>query len=213
MSTDASYPPTIGVVLAGGLAQRMGGGDKTLRMLGGHTLLERVLERARPQCETVLLNANGDPARLARFALPVVPDGVPDHPGPLAGVLAALDWTAAHRPATQWVASLPGDGPFLPRDLLARLHATRRAAGDRALVALAASGGRRHPVIALWHVSLREALRHALVVEGLRRVGTFVERTAPAVAEWRADPVDPFFNANTDEDLQQAEALLTALAD
>src|SRR4249919_1718232 len=115
----------LGLVLAGGLARRMGGGDKARIRIGGATILERVLARFTPQCAAVILNANGDAARFADTALPVVPDSVPDFAGPLAGILAGLDWAAAHAPATEWVASVPGDCPFLPRDLVARLHAAR----------------------------------------------------------------------------------------
>src|ERR1700712_223764 len=109
-------PPTLGLVLAGGLARRMGGGDKLMLRVGGATILERVLARLRPQCTQLILNANGDPARFAATGLPVVPDDVPGFAGPLAGILAGLDWTAAHVPETEWMLSVPGDCPFLPRD-------------------------------------------------------------------------------------------------
>ena len=121
MTTD--YPPTLGLVLAGGLARRMGGGDKALIDIDGVTILERVLARLRPQCAGFVLNANGDPRRFASFGLPVIPDDVPDFAGPLAGILAALDWAAANVPAIAWVVSVPGDCPFLPKDLVGRLHA------------------------------------------------------------------------------------------
>ena len=111
-----------GVVLAGGLAQRMGGGDKPLRELGGHTILSRVIARLEPQCECLLLSANGDPLRFASFGLTVLADGLKQYPGPLAGILAGLDWAAAYRPNAQWILSAPGDCPFLPRDLVMRLR-------------------------------------------------------------------------------------------
>src|SRR6266446_3295988 len=139
-----STPLPLGLVLAGGLARRMGGGDKTRIRIGGKTILERVLARFEPQCAAVILNANGDPARFSDTGLPVVPDTVPGFAGPLAGILAGLDWTAAHAPAITDVASVPGDCPFLPGDLVARLSAVRgrrRAACLRALGRLAASGG------------------------------------------------------------------------
>ena len=157
-----------GVILAGGLARRMGGGDKPLREIGGRTILARVIARLAPQCECLVLSANGDPLRFASFGLPVVADGVKDYPGPLAGILAGLDWAAAHRPDAQWILSAPGDCPFLPRDLVARLSQAVSAHG--AELAVAASQGRSHPVIGLWKVSLRDALRQALVAEGLRKV-------------------------------------------
>ena len=194
-----------GVVLAGGLAQRMGGGDKPLRELGGHTILTRVIARLEPQCECLLLSANGDPLRFASFGLPVVADEVSHHPGPLAGILAGLDWAAAHRPNAQWILSAPGDCPFLPRDLVARLRQAVSAQG--AELAVAASQGRSHPVVGLWKVALRDALREALVAEGLRKVQGWTGRHRVATVAWPAEPLDPFFNVNTVEDLAEAERL------
>ena len=153
---DLASPPhaaTLGLVLAGGLARRMGGGDKALITIGGITILDRVLGRLRPSCTEIIINANGDPARFARYGLPVIPDDVPDFAGPLAGVLAGLDWAAAHAPDIAWIASTPGDCPFLPHDLVPRLHAARQTAG--ALLACARSGDWRHPVIGVWPVALR----------------------------------------------------------
>src|SRR6202049_494763 len=120
--TSQPYPATLGLVLAGGLARRMGGGDKAFIRIGGVAILDRVLARLRPACTGIILNANGDPARFARFGLPVVADSVPDFAGPLAGILAGLDWAAAHAPGLQCIASAPGDCPFLPHDLVPRLH-------------------------------------------------------------------------------------------
>ncbi|MBN9245548.1 MAG: molybdenum cofactor guanylyltransferase MobA [Mesorhizobium sp.] len=198
-------PRTVGVILAGGLARRMGGGDKPMREIGGRSILDHVVERVSPQCDGLILNANGDPARFAAFDLPVVPDTVADNPGPLAGVLAALDWTAENRPETEWVLSVAGDCPFLPRDLVARLHEIRQ--GENAKLAVAASGGRTHPVVGLWKVALRVDLRHALVEEDMRKIDRWTARYPLATVDWPADPVDPFFNANTVEDLSEAETL------
>jgi molybdopterin-guanine dinucleotide biosynthesis protein A len=195
-------PPTLGLVLAGGLARRMGGGDKALLRIGAATILERVLERLTPQCSHVILNANGDPARFAFTHLPVVADEVPDFAGPLAGVLAGLDWAAAHAPDIAWVASVPGDCPFLPRDVVARLHAARSA--DDLPLACARSGEWRHPVVGLWPVALREDLRHALTKEGLHKIEVWTGRHGVAIADWPAAPVDPFFNVNTPEDAAEA---------
>jgi molybdopterin-guanine dinucleotide biosynthesis protein A len=192
-----------GVVLAGGLARRMGGGDKPLREIGGRTILARVIKRLKPQCECLLLSANGDPLRFAPFGLPVIADSVKDHPGPLAGVLACFDWTAAHQPDAQWILSAPGDCPFLPRDLVARLR--QAVSAQDAELAVAASQGRSHPVIGLWKVGLRDALRHAIVDEGLRKVEAWTQRHRVATVTWPAEPLDPFFNANTLEDLAEAE--------
>ena len=203
MPTDNLGAP--GVVLAGGLARRMGGGDKPLREIGGRTILARVIARLEPQCECLAINANGDPERFASFGLPVIADGVEGHPGPLAGILAALDWAAANRPNAAWVLTAPGDCPFLPRDLVSRLAEALTA--ENAEVAVAASRGRSHPVIGLWSVVLRDALRHALVVEGLRKVGEWTARYRLATVAWPAEPFDPFFNANTVDDIAEAERL------
>jgi molybdopterin-guanine dinucleotide biosynthesis protein A len=194
-----------GVLLAGGLARRMGGGDKPMRQIGGRTILERVIARLKPQCGELILNANGDPARFARFGLPVIPDTVENFPGPLAGILAALDWAAAHRPGVSIVFSAAADCPFLPRDLVARLHHAR--AKQEAELAVAASGGRSHPVIGRWRVALRDELRHALVVEDIRKVDRWTARYRLATVTWPAEPLDPFFNANTVDDLAEAERL------
>jgi molybdenum cofactor guanylyltransferase len=202
---------TIGVVLAGGLARRMGGGDKPMRQIGGRTILDHVVARIAPQCHRLVLNANGDPARFAPFGLPVIADTVEDYPGPLAGVLAALDWTAANRPEAEWVVSAAGDCPFLPRDLVARLHQARTA--ENAQLAVAASGEQTHPVIGLWSVGLRDELRHALVGEGIRKIDRWTARYRLATVSWSAEPVDPFFNANTVEDLAEAERLASLLVD
>jgi molybdenum cofactor guanylyltransferase len=200
-------PPALGVLLAGGLARRMGGGDKPLRTIAGRTILERVIERLAPQCDGLILNANGDPARFAFTGLPVVPDDVPGFAGPLAGILAALDWAAAHRPELEWVASAAADSPFLPHDFVSRLHVARAAAGVP--LACAESGGQAHPVNALWPVALRADLRHALVVEDMRKIDRWTARHGIARADWPDRPVDPFFNANTPEDLDEAERLLS----
>jgi molybdopterin-guanine dinucleotide biosynthesis protein A len=197
---------TLGVLLAGGLARRMGGGDKPLRTIAGRTILERVVERLTPQCDGLILNANGDPARFAHLGLPVVPDDVPGFAGPLAGILAALDWAAANRPTIAWVASAAADSPFLPHDFVSRLHAAREAAGVP--LACAESGGQAHPVNGLWPVALREDLRRALVVEDVRKIDRWTARHGVALASWPALPVDPFFNANTPEDVGEAERLL-----
>src|SRR6266853_4984561 len=200
-----SATPTLGLVPAGGLARRMGGGDKPLTRIGGATILSRVLERLKPQCTRVVLNANGDPARFADTGLPVIPDDVPDFAGPLAGILAGLDWAAAHVPEVSYVASVPGDCPFLPRDVVARLHQARAAAGQP--LACARSGEWRHPVVGVWPVALRADLRHALTQEDLRKIELWTARHGVALAEWPAAPVDPFFNVNTPEDAAAAERL------
>ena len=199
------HPKTLGVLLAGGLARRMGGGDKPMKKIGGQTILERVIARLTPQCDELILNANGDPGRFASFGLPVVPDTVEGFAGPLAGILAALDWAAAHRPGIEWVLSAATDCPFLPRDLIARLQRARIK--DDAQLAVAASGDQTHPVVGLWNVALRGELRHALVVEDIRKIDRWTARYKLATVTWPVEPLDPFFNANTIEDIAEAERI------
>jgi molybdenum cofactor guanylyltransferase len=202
---------TLGLVLAGGLARRMGGGDKPRTMIGGQTILSRVIDRLTPQCTRLILNANGDPSRFADTKLPVIADDVPDFAGPLAGVLAGLDWAATNAPGIEYVASVPGDCPFLPRDLVARLHQARADAGQP--LACASSGQWRHPVVALWPVALRDNLRRALTQDGLRKIEVWTARHGVALAAWPAKPVDPFFNVNTPEDAAAAERLAVQYPD
>ncbi|WP_157014741.1 molybdenum cofactor guanylyltransferase MobA [Mesorhizobium xinjiangense] len=197
--------PAVGVILAGGLARRMGGGDKPMQTIAGRPILQHVVERLGPQVSALIINANGDPARFSGFGLPVVADPVADFPGPLAGILAALDWTAQNRPGVDWVVSVAGDCPFLPRDLAQRLDEARRTAN--AELAVAASGGRAHPVIGLWKVGLREALRRALIDEEMRKIDRWTGRYRLARADWPNEPVDPFFNVNTLDDRAAAERL------
>ena len=198
-------PETFGVVLAGGLARRMGGGDKARIRVGGVSILERVIARLRPQCSRLILSVNSDAARFADAGLAVVADSLPDHAGPLAGILAGLDWAAEHAPQLEWVVSAPSDCPFLPRDLVARLHQARIEADAR--LACARSGEWRHPVVALWPVALRQDLRRALAAEGLRKVDQWTARYRVGVAEWPAAPVDPFFNVNTPAEAVEADRL------
>jgi molybdopterin-guanine dinucleotide biosynthesis protein A len=180
----------------------MGGGDKALIEIAGQTILSRVLSRLSPQCRRVILNANGDPARFAPFGLPVVADDVPDFAGPLAGIVAALDWTARNEPGIEWVVSVPGDCPFLPRDLVERLHDARAA--ERRLLACAKSGEWRHPVVGLWNVKLREDLRRSLTIEHLHKIEVWTARHGVAIVEWPEEPIDPFFNVNSPEDRERA---------
>jgi molybdopterin-guanine dinucleotide biosynthesis protein A len=194
------------VLLAGGLSRRMGGGDKCLRRLGGSSILARVIERLQPQARRLVINANGDPARFAAFGLPVASDAVADFPGPLAGVLTGMMWARDHAPDVADIVTVPTDGPFVPRDLVARLVAARDAAG--ADLVQAASGGQAHPVVGLWPVRLADDLRRALVDESIRKVDVWTARHRLVTVEFATDPVDPFFNANRPEDLAEAERLL-----
>ncbi len=197
---------SVGILLAGGLARRIGGGDKALRKAGGIPLLAHAVAALRPQCEGLVLSANGDPARFAGFDLPVVADDVPGFKGPLAGILAGLDWIAARCPNVPFAISAPADTPFLPGDLAVRLLDAR--AKGNALIACARSGGRMHPAVAVWPVSIRSDLRHALVVEDVRKVEVFSQNHSRAIVDWAIEPYDPFFNANDPSDLAAAEAIL-----
>ena len=196
------------VVLAGGLARRMGGGDKCLKLLAGQPILAHVLERLDGQAEWILLNANGDVTRFASWGMPVATDVVAGFGGPLVGVLTALEWAAIHAPEITDVVSVPADGPFLPRDLVRRLVEAR--AGVGAVLAQAASNGRPNPVVGLWPVTLAAELRHAVVEEGVAKVDAWTARYRLVTVDFEAASVDPFFNANTQEDLAEAERLLGA---
>src|SRR3569833_1359575 len=180
--TDFPHPPTFGLVLAGGLARRMGGGDKTLTKIGRSTIIDRVLATLSAQCADIVINANGDPARFADTGCVVVPDSLPDFPGPLAGILAGLDWLGAQDNGIEWLLSVPGDCPFLPDDLVERLHAARRQMGAGVPLACARSGEWRHPVVGLWPLALRVDLRRAIVEEGVRKIEVWTARHGIAIA-------------------------------
>ena len=192
------------VILAGGKATRMGGGDKPLRHLGGMPILDHVLARLTIPRDRIVLNANGESSRFAGYALPVIADSIAEFPGPLAGILAGLDW-AARMGTMDEIISIPGDCPFLPRDLLPRLLEARQAEGAR--FACAGSGGWTHPVIGLWPLNCREDLRQALLA-GERKIDRFTGRFGCATATWPVTSFDPFFNVNTPEELLVAETLL-----
>lgn len=195
-----------GVLLAGGRARRMGGGDKGLLDLNGRPLLAHVIDRARPQVDGLLINANGDPQRFAGFGLPLAADAVGGYAGPLAGILTGLEWARTALPECAWLASFATDTPFFPLDLVARLLAAVREEG--AEVGCCASGGRSHPVFGLWSTRLAAELRQALEFEGLRKIDTWTARYRVATVVFAAEPIDPFFNVNAPEDLERARALL-----
>lgn len=200
-----------GVLLAGGQSRRMGGGDKCLRRLGDRSILQRVIDRAAPQVERLVLNANGDPHRFADYRLPVAPDVVEGFAGPLAGVLTGMEWAAAHAPETSWIATFACDAPFFPIDLVVRLHAA--VADDGADLACAASRGRSHPVFGLWRVDLRHDLRRAMIEEEVRKVDVWTARHRLTTVDFpvysaAGTPDDPFFNTNHPEDLEEAERVL-----
>jgi molybdopterin-guanine dinucleotide biosynthesis protein A len=200
----------VGLLLAGGAARRMGGGDKCLRPLAGRPLLAHVIERLRDQVGELVLNANGDPARFADFGLPVVADVISGSAGPLAGILTGMEWLRAHRPGARWLATFPTDAPFLPADLVARLADALNHRDAR--LACAGSAGRSHPPIGLWDVSLADDLRAAMEGEGLRKIDRWTARHGVIRVDWPDRPHAPFFNANRPEDLAEAERLLAAPA-
>lgn len=196
-----------GVILAGGLARRMGGGDKPLRVLAGRSLMTRAIERLSPQVSRLAINANGDLERLASFALPVIADSLPDHPGPLAGILAAMEWAGGH--GASHVLTIAGDTPFLPGDFCARLKAAVEAGAPLALAATIhpEDGLWTHPTSGLWPVSLRGELRETLEA-GFGKVISFAKDHRAAIVEFPADPFDPFFNVNTPDDMARAEEIV-----
>jgi len=202
--------PVTGVIVAGGLSRRMGGGDKTLLDLGGGTMLGCIVERLRPQVGALIINANGDASRFAAFGLPVVPDETADYPGPLAGMLAGMRWSLAHAPSARHIATVSSDAPFLPTDLVARLSS---AIADRPdAIALARSADGLQPVIGLWPVALAGDLEAGLAA-GTRKILAWAERHAIVHVDFPpldigGRSVDPFFNANTPEDFALVRELL-----
>ncbi len=196
----------VGLVLAGGQARRMGGGDKCLLPLAGRPILAHILERLGPQVDALAINANGDAGRFSAFGLPVVADVVEGHQGPLAGVLTGLLWAREAHPDATWLITIPGDGPLLPNDLVQRFLSA--VADEAADLACAASGGRAHPVIGLWPLSLTDDLRHAVEQEEIRKVDRWTGRYRLAEVAWPQVPYDPFFNVNRPEDLAEAERIL-----
>lgn len=198
----------LGVILAGGLATRMGGGDKGLLDIGGQTLLARVIDRISPQVGALALNANGDPARFCEYGLPVLGDSIDGFAGPLAGVLAGLDWAADM--GAEAIVTVAADTPFFPRDLVTRLQ--RAAIAGKTPVALAATpdpkrGMARHPTFGLWPVALRADLRSALN-DGLRKVVLWTDKHGAATALFQSGKIDPFFNVNTPQDLACAKQIV-----
>jgi molybdopterin-guanine dinucleotide biosynthesis protein A len=200
----ANAVPVTGVILAGGQSRRMGGGDK------GRPMLAHVIERLGPQVGRVAINANGDPARFAAFGLPVVADTIADFPGPLAGVLAGMRWSRANAPGARWIATAAGDAPLLPADLVARC--LEALAGRAEAIALAQSAGELHPVIGLWPVALADDLETQLAA-GVRKVLDWTGRHGTVAVPFAmlglgGSEIDPFFNANTPQDLERLRAIL-----
>lgn len=195
----------IGIILAGGLAKRMGGGDKCLLPLAGKTLLQRTVERAQPQVSQLLLNANGNSLRFARTRLPVVPDIYLGNPGPLAGIHAGLSWMKSTTPDAEWLASFASDTPFFPNDLVARL--LDAAKNRHSQLAVATSNSRIHPIFALWHKSLLDEIEEQLQTGEMPRLQDWIKQQNVVEVEFQAEKYDPFFNINVPQDLYAAEPL------
>jgi molybdenum cofactor guanylyltransferase len=199
-------PQTVGVILAGGQARRMGGVDKALIPLGGTTLIERAIARASVQVRDVIINANGDPKRFAHLGLPVIADRVPGFVGPLAGILAGFEWLRANRPDARWLASFACDCPFLPTDMVARL--VEAATRDHVPVAVAASGTQHHPVFAVWSAEIAATSEDVLVRGNYRKMDDWIATLPSVRVSFAAEPLDPFLNINTPEELALAEEFI-----
>jgi molybdopterin-guanine dinucleotide biosynthesis protein A len=202
----SNSPSVVGIILAGGLAKRMGGGDKCLLPLAGKTLLQRTVERAQPQVASLLLNANGNSLRFARTRLPVIPDVYPGNLGPLAGVHAGLSWMQSTNPDAEWLASFASDSPFFPADLVTKLF--EAATSQNAQLAVASSKNRTHPIFALWHASLLGKIEQQLQTGDIPRLQDWIKQQKLVEVEFTAEGYDPFFNINVPQDLYAAEPLV-----
>ena len=201
----------LGVVLAGGQSRRMGGADKAELELAGQPLIAHAVARATPQVDDLIINVNHAPERFNHFLVPVVPDVLPDHAGPLAGILTAMIYAREFVPETLWIASFPTDAPFLPADLVDRMLVA--VCDDNTRLACAVSAGRTHPVVGLWPVSLADELMSAMRDENMRKIDQWTARYPLSEVAWEGQPIDPFMNVNRPEDLAAAEKLLGAAAD
>jgi molybdenum cofactor guanylyltransferase len=215
IKVDLTKTGIVGVLLSGGQSRRMGGGDKALRDLGGQPMLAHVIQRLRPQVGPMVINANGDPVRFAAFGLPVAPDTVDGFVGPLAGVLAGMLWAKANVPAARWIATVSTDAPFLPENLVDRLR--QSLTNQPNAIAIAQSGGEVHPVIGLWPIAHAEDLEQALR-DGVRKVLAWTDRHGTVPVEFpfqscAGTSVDPFFNANHPDELEEARRLLALVGD
>lgn len=213
--SDAPKAPHVGVILAGGLGRRMGGGDKPLMTLRGRPMLDRVIERLAPQVDKLVLNANGDPARFAQYGLPVVADTIEGFAGPLAGLHAGMRWAQTNAPESRFIISAAADTPFFPADLVARLADAAASAEDT--IALAASPNGTHPVFGRWPVALADDLDALLNSGETGKILAFADRyirlNVPfdEIALEGGRSIDPFFNVNTPEEAAQAEEIAAAL--
>lgn len=202
---SVSARPVTGVLLAGGLGRRMGGGDKPLKSLGGRPILDMVVERAKPQVDRLMLNVNGNTERFAHYHLPLVEDVIDGYAGPLAGILTGMEWSRREVPDAEWMVSFATDAPFFPLDMAARLIDDVQV--HAAQMACAMTKGRTHPVFAVWPISLSDELRCAMMDEDVRKIDLWTARYGirHVAFEFSEPDVDPFFNINRPEDLVEAE--------
>ncbi len=210
---NTSKPVSIpGVILAGGQSTRMGGKDKGLIKLGEYTLLEYVISRLKPQVSTVVLNANGDTSRFSRFELPVLPDPIQGFLGPLAGVLAGLEWAETN--GYDKIVTVAADTPFFPKTLVRRLNEelTKKKAHVALACTIETSGSRliRHPTFGLWSVFLKKNLEKAILA-GTRKVVVWTEAQKTIEVVFEETNSETFFNINTHDDLLATEDKLSRI--
>ncbi len=196
----------IGVILAGGLARRLGNIDKALVKIDATTLLDRAITNLEKQCSQIIINANGNPDRFESTNKPIVADTIEGHAGPLAGVLAAMQWVQQNEPQTKWIATLPVDTPFAPDDFARKLLLeTTKTNAD---MACTSSNGRHHPVVGLWPVDLADQLKQAMMKEDMRKVDLWTARYKLTIVDFEVGQYDPFFNINRPADIEKAEQIL-----
>jgi molybdopterin-guanine dinucleotide biosynthesis protein A len=195
----------IGVILAGGQSRRFGGGDKFLKKLNGKLLIDHVVDRVRSQTGDLIINSNSDAVLFKTQSLPIVPDSIQGYAGPLAGVLTGMEWVLKNKPESQWIATFPSDAPFIPLDCVKKMQL--RAEKEKADIVCAASGGRKHPVCALWRVDLASDLRKAMLNEEMRKIDLWTARHRLSIVEFPNEPYDFFFNINRPGDLERAEEI------
>lgn len=200
--------PIVGTLLAGGLSRRMGGGDKNLLQLGGKPILRHAIDRIAPQVDTLILNANGNADRFAEYGLPVIGDVIDGYAGPLAGVLTGLEWASVNEPTCEWVATFATDAPFVPKNLVEALLKSIEVKG--ADMACAVSNNRTHPPFALWPVRLKDELRAAMIDEEIRKVDLWTARYKIVHVPFEGEGIDPFFNINKPDNLDEAERFLAS---
>ena len=197
-----------GIILAGGLSRRMGGGDKGLLMLGKTTIIERVIDKISPQVGSLAININGDSSRFPDYKLPIIPDSIKGYLGPLSGILAGMEW--AFKNGNRYIATVAADTPFLPDDFIKRLHAMVKSKnlniGIAASRILSGDDVFIHPTFGIWEVALKDDLRDALAND-TRKIMFWAKKFKLDYYYFdTSDKLsDPFFNINTPDDLEEAK--------